>query len=142
MKYAAIAITLLSTLSVSLADGIKCDLSVMCKFPTGGDSQDPDTKVMKDLIDQIPDDKHFGDGEYLACQNVGRVTLANDAYCTFAQGGDGVTGFDAKWAIQAIIDHNCSKCGQVPVGSESVLDGDNMFKFDYVSDRRGCDRVC
>ena len=46
------------------------------------------------------------------------------------------------WAIQAISDHNCSKCSQIPVASESVLEGDNMFKFDYVSDRRGCDRVC
>ena len=34
---------------------------------------------MRDLIKQIPDDKHFGDGEYLACKNVGIVTLANDA---------------------------------------------------------------
>ena len=44
MKYAAIGITLLSTLSVSLADGIKCHISVLCKFPTGGDSQHPDNK--------------------------------------------------------------------------------------------------
>ena len=67
----------------------------------------PSTDKIQSFINQIDDNKHFNENDHIACQALGE--RSPDGFCAFIEGGSG-TAFDAKWAIQALKDHDCRGC--------------------------------
>lgn len=68
---------------------------------------------LKNQIDKIDDDKHFDNGDHLACEE----NKLGTGICAFYQNtGSGGSGSEAKGLIQKLINHGCTACGSVPTG--------------------------
>ncbi|KAL4918758.1 hypothetical protein BDW62DRAFT_217418 [Aspergillus aurantiobrunneus] len=126
MRFLATLAVALSATTAAVAKDINCGGSFYCNLAAPG----IDNNLIKQIQDHIQgrdDNEEFGDHEYIDCQD--------DMCAFFEKIGDGKkTMFDAKWGVQALLDHNCSNCGSVLINPDSHDIDEGHFKVDYVSD--------
>lgn len=123
-----IAMALAATATTAAAKDINCGGSVLCNTPGAPGIRNDLIKQILDHVQGRDDNEEFGEHEYIDCQ---------DEMCAFFEEiGDGETKtmFDAKWGLQALLDHGCSTCGGVPINPDSHDVGEGKLKVDYVSD--------
>ncbi|KAL4920391.1 killer toxin Kp4/SMK [Aspergillus aurantiobrunneus] len=127
MRFLASIAFALGASTVAVANDISCHGSFWC----GGSQPALRNDLIKQILDHIQgrdDNEEFGEHEYIDC--------VQKNMCAFFQeiGDDKKTIFDAKWGLQAVLDHNCDTCGSVPINPDSHDVYEGILKVDYFSD--------
>ncbi|OJJ03391.1 hypothetical protein ASPVEDRAFT_29910 [Aspergillus versicolor CBS 583.65] len=118
----------LGAITTATAKDINCGGSFYCTLPPAPGISNALIKEIQNHVEGRDDGEEFGEHEYIDCV---------DKFCAFFEEiGDGEkkTMFDAKWGLQALIDHGCNTCGGVPINPDSHDVGEGKLKVDYVSD--------
>ncbi|KAI9805357.1 MAG: hypothetical protein M1833_005810 [Piccolia ochrophora] len=129
-----ILFAVLALVSTSLQLGINCEGQYFCKniFTKGAEIGE-----LIGHLDGIPDEVFYEDGEQVVCTKQSWHLFFHDTrICAMMHNSRGATVGEMKVWIRRIQDHDCGKCGAVP-----ILPGNNVetgqFKVDYVEG--GCD---
>lgn len=119
MKLSTILIpTVLTLSSTSTALGINCRGSGGCAGSGSIGGSGTRLSHIKNKIDGIDDNKHYNNGDHIACEE----NKLGTGICAFFQStGNGGSGADAKRLVQKLINHGCTACGSVPTGKEYVF---------------------
>ncbi|KAB8070990.1 killer toxin [Aspergillus leporis] len=91
--------------------GINCRGSAGCAGSGAIGGQGTRLSQIKKEIDQVDNNRHFNNGEHIACLN----NKLGTGICAFFQNtSGGGNGADAKRLVQDLLNHGCSACGSVP----------------------------
>ncbi|SPJ72614.1 related to KP4 killer toxin [Fusarium torulosum] len=125
MQYSMLT-TLSALVTMTSALGINCRGSGFCPGGAGN------LINLKAIVDNIqPRDRHYETGQQVAC--------TGDT-CAFYQSGATGTADDVSWALQALLDHGCKKCGSVPTQDGNNVD-DGQLTVNFVSEP-SCQGAC
>jgi len=81
------------------------------------------------MINTIPDNRWFRDGEEIACYSGGFIATG---ICAFLQNTKGSWGYQIKAKAHYITDHGCRVCGSVPMlypQQNNVKKGELTFNY-------------
>lgn len=129
----ATALSLLAVASTAAAKGINCEGSSNCNPSFNSGVWRAEAGELKNLIDRIPDDKWFNNGQKIACVRW---------ICAFLQNTGGAPGRNIKGLAHFIPDHGCTICGSVPYFYPAINDvSQGMLTFNWVNTPK-CEGLC
>ncbi|KAL4886884.1 Kp4-domain-containing protein [Aspergillus karnatakaensis] len=98
---------LLSLLTTTTALGINCRGSSDC-----GLSSAPSMGEIVSIIEEIPDNAWYNNGEHITC-----IASATNDYsiCAFLQNSGGAPGSSIKTLARELQQHGCQNCGSIPL---------------------------
>ncbi|KAF7586542.1 hypothetical protein BBP40_008697, partial [Aspergillus hancockii] len=104
----------------AVALGINCRGSGGCAGSGAAGGQGTRLSQIKKQIDKVDNNRHFNNGEHIACIE----NKLGTGICAFFQNtSGGGSGADAKRLIQDLINHGCTACGSVPTNPGVISRG-------------------